>query len=285
MLPETRPRSSPVEASDPPRSNPTVPAPRRPASPPRLVTGGLALVDTSPLPDPTAGRRLDHATVHDLRAPLNAMAIHLDLLRSRVRDGAPSEDCEHLIDVVAREIGRLDRSLRTLVAGGPGTAPEEAARDLREMLVEVLALVGPMARRQHVEILEDLPDAAFPVRSHADLLRQVLLNLVLNALEAMPAGGRLSVSCAGGLVRIADDGPGMAPEIAERAFEAGFTTKARGSGIGLAEARSIVEDLGGTIRLEDGGASGGRGATVVILLPAAGMRPAVRPGRRWLNAR
>jgi signal transduction histidine kinase len=212
---------------------------------------------------------------HDLRAPLNALALNVELLRQDLTalpaepDGSP-HGAHGRVELVAREIARLSRMLQVLLAqSGP---PRDQVRvfGLRRLLVEVLALVRPQAQRQGVLTRLDVPSERVAVLGPRDHLKQALLNLLVNALEAMPLGGRLNVALETrdhrAQVRISDTGPGMKPEVLRQAFRMHFTTKPGGSGIGLFTARATVQSLGGQLELDT---RVGAGTTALIEVPLA----------------
>jgi signal transduction histidine kinase len=133
--------------------------------------------------------------------------------------------------------------------------PAELVRqrcDLREVVQQGLHTVEPRARESGVRIRLDLPSAPVPVQVDRDQLVSVLVNLFLNALDAMPQGGDLAVSLrresSGGVeVAVADSGPGIAPAVASRLFAPFTSTKKSGTGLGLSISRRIVADHGGTL--------------------------------------
>ena len=147
------------------------------------------------------------------------------------------------------------------------TPPEPV--DFSSLLEQCLALILPEADACRVTHQTILP-AGIVVIGNRNSLEQVILNILKNALQAMPDGGKLTVEArlAGGsvVVTIADTGPGVPPEERERIFEPFYTTKPRGTGLGLAVCRKIVEEQGGTITA---GGEPGSGATFTITLPPA----------------
>ena len=211
--------------------------------------------------------------VHDLKAPLNAMVINLELLRDTLRAGeAPSEDAyarqTRYVSVLGEEVHRLNRSLTSLLTQTPRLNEEAKRVDLRELVQELVLFVEPQARSQHVAIELDLGTEAHALVGRRDRLKQAMLNVAVNALEAMPEGGVLGITLTteGSVAHIAirDNGPGIPPEIIDRVYQMHFTTKSGGTGIGLYVARSVVEAHKGKIRVATGP---GEGTTVHIQLP------------------
>jgi signal transduction histidine kinase len=148
------------------------------------------------------------------------------------------------------------------------TPPERF--DLTGSLADLMALLTPQAKKQGVEVETRLPDEPLPMRGYPDRLRQAFLNVAVNALEAMPNGGRLTLEARreGKRARVAlrDTGPGIAPEALPRLYDAEFSTKNGGSGIGLHVARALVELHGGEIEIAS---ALGRGTDVEVTVPLA----------------
>lgn len=221
------------------------------------------------------------AFVHDLKAPLNAMVLNLELLKSTLGAGnnGAGEDETHArqtryIRTLVDEVSRLDRSLRTVLTHA--TLPDESHSrfDLRELVEELGSLLSPQAKRQKVAFSIDLPDEAVPLYGQRDRLKQALLNVAINGLESMPSGGAMTVAvesydgrCS---IAIRDTGPGIPPEILAKIYHMHFTTKDGGTGIGLYVARSVVQSQGGEIRAES---TPGNGTCFHVDLPLEGRLP------------
>jgi signal transduction histidine kinase len=208
---------------------------------------------------------------HELRAPLGAMMIHLDLLRESIVFGTVAtgkEGPERYVVVLREELQRLNRSLSEVLTGALSATEHRARFDLREALSEVGTLLAPQSRRQGVDLRSRTPEMPVILVGYRDRLKQSFLNIAVNALEAMPGGGCLSfdmqVEDAVAVVRVSDTGRGIPREDLERIYERDFTTKATGSGIGLHVARALVEIHGGVIRVES---EEGRGTLVEVRLP------------------
>lgn len=212
---------------------------------------------------------------HDLRAPLHALTLNVDLLRGDLADAAThpeqaGREGRERLDLISREIARLSRMLQDLLSqSGP---PRDRLRifGLRRLLTEVVALARPGATRQRVITRLRLPPERVAVLGARDHLKQALVNLLANALEAMPGGGvldvELDVEDGRAVVRLRDSGQGMSPDVLARAFRMHYTTKPGGSGIGLFTARAVIESLGGTLELQS---QEGAGTVAVIGLPLA----------------
>lgn len=220
--------------------------------------------------------RVYRGVAHDLRAPLNAMVLNLELLRRSLDPATPRrEEMEpkqkRWVDVIEQELQRLRRALDVLLA--QTAPPEEKAEpfDLRGVLEEIEALLYPQARQQQVTLVVAVPEEMVTILALRDQVKQSALNIAINALEAMPEGGTLSMAlerdAQRARMRISDTGPGIPPELRERIFEMHFTTKQSGTGIGLYVARSMFEAQGGTLRA---GKSGPDGTTFELSLPLSG---------------
>ncbi len=214
--------------------------------------------------------RVYRMLAHELRAPLSAMMINLDVLHERLaHDGSADETTRRHVDVLREELQRLNRSLTGILTQTVPMSPPERF-DLTGSLADLMALLTPQANKQGVEVETRLPDEPLPMRGYPDRLRQALLNVAVNALEAMPNGGRLTVEARreGKRARVAlrDTGPGIAPEALPRLYDAEFSTKNGGSGIGLHVARALVELHGGEIEIAS---ALGRGTDVEVIVPLA----------------
>lgn len=217
--------------------------------------------------------RVYRTVAHELRAPLSAMMIHLDLLRESLTAGGTTDEQkkeaqDRHVAVLRDELERLNRSLsETLTQAPPPPTPADKF-DLRDALADLGTLLAPQARRQGVSLRISMPDQPVLLVGHRDRLKQGFLNIAVNALEAMPKGGQMSLEMelqAGRVkVSITDTGPGIPADLLARIYERDFTTKGGGSGIGLYVARTLVEIHGGEIRAES---REGEGTRVEVALP------------------
>lgn len=212
------------------------------------------------------------AFAHDLKAPLNAMVMTLELLKLNLQsgvddDGARAKQTKH-IGVLNDEIRRLDRQVRTLLSH---TAPPSQVRqelDLRALLEDLEALLAPQAKRQKVNLTTRLPDQPVTMVGHADRLKQAILNILINALEAMPDGGALTIELenqnAVARLTVRDSGPGIPPSLLGAIYDMHFTTKSGGTGVGLYVARSVVQSHAGSIDVQS---SPELGTTFTVTVP------------------
>jgi len=188
--------------------------------------------------------RLTGGVAHEIKNPLNAMALQLEVLRTKL-DGEHPE-----VAVIAREIKRLDNVVKTFLNFNRPVELEAKALDLNQLVSQIIDLVAPQAAAKNVRVDVDL-QPGLNTNGDANLLQQAILNVINNAMEAMAEGGTLTVRSSrdGGDCRleIADSGSGIPPELRDRIFNLYFTTKQNGSGIGLATTFRVVQLHGGTI--------------------------------------
>jgi signal transduction histidine kinase len=233
--------------------------------------------------------RLSAGVAHEVKNPLNAMMIHLELLRqqvapARIRASTASgrttvaeqpaamdrsEAMEH-VDVIANEIRRLDEVVQGFLKF---TRPEDLKLQplaLQALLDEIVPIVRPEADRSGVQLIVSC-DGAPDVNGDPTMLRQAFLNLALNACQAMPNGGTLRITCESARGRrvaivFSDGGVGIAPANLQRIFDLYFTTKEKGSGIGLSMVYRTVQMHDGEIEVQS---TPGAGTTFRLLLPQA----------------
>jgi signal transduction histidine kinase len=199
------------------------------------------------------------ALAHEIRAPLGAMALNLELLDDTVRrDTGDDADTRarqrRYTSVLRQELERLNRSLVAVLSQTTALRDARETLDVVGLIRDVATLLGPQAAHQRVEFDARLPAGPVWLSGHRDRLKQAFLNLATNALEAMPAGGRLSVEVEpqNGRVSVAlrDTGPGIPADLLGKIFNMYYTTKDGGTGIGLHVARSVVEAHGGEIEVD-----------------------------------
>jgi len=208
---------------------------------------------------------------HEIRNPLNTIALtcrYVERLLARsVEDPALRAEANTNFEVVAGELARLTRTLDDFVLLAKPTELDLRDIDLCEVADGALALFAREFNQACVELARD-GDRPLPVRGDPDRLGQVFANIVRNALQVMPDGGKLRVttSRADGLARVAfaDTGPGFPPDSLGRVFEPYFTTKRSGLGLGLALSLRIVEAHGGTLSVANRPQGG---ALVIVSMP------------------
>jgi signal transduction histidine kinase len=224
----------------------------------------------------TALGRLASGMAHEIRNPLNFINLSIDHLRSSL---APAEaqrraDFDRILANLKAEVSRLNRLVGDFLSFGKPARLHPRSCAMDELVREVLSLVEPKARDQRVAVHTAVGEAVPSVIADPELMKTCVLNLMINALDAMPDGGLLAVSVEsideGGAplvqISVGDTGSGMSSEEIRSAFEPYFSTKETGLGLGLALTHKIVTDHGGRITLES---AAGKGTTVRIVLPLA----------------
>jgi len=186
---------------------------------------------------------------HEIRNPLGGIRLYASLLE---RELADRPEARRTVGKVISGVDHLNRIVEDLLAFTKEIVPEPRAMDLREVVEQALELAAPKIDSSGARVLRRLPAGRVGVVADPGLLMRVFLNLIINAAEAMPEGGELTVSVrrpAAGetTVEVADTGPGIAPEKARKIFNPFFSDKPGGTGLGLAIAHRIVEAHGGEI--------------------------------------
>jgi signal transduction histidine kinase len=209
--------------------------------------------------------RVVSGVAHELRNPLNSLRLTLELLDRRVRKGAAAgEEVREAID----EVDRLDQTLDRLLTFGRPNVRNRRVHDLRPLVDRAVRIVGDQARAKHVQlVLQAAPD---PLEADVDALaiEQILINLLMNAIDASPEHGAVTIAARvepeGIRVAVADTGRGIQPGDREQIFNPYFTTKENGTGLGLAISREMATHQDGSLEFE----SSQDGTTFSLLLPA-----------------
>jgi signal transduction histidine kinase len=209
---------------------------------------------------------------HEIRNPLNAAGLQLAVLERRLRK-LPEEMQKPLAEplgLVRDEIRRLEHLLEDFLQFARPRELNARPVEIHGVLQAVLGLLGGDAERRGLTLEAKLDGSLPPVLGDAERLRQVLMNLALNAMEATPARGRVRVAAEVVdreiVLVVEDSGPGIPPELAERVFEPFFTTKAAGSGLGLPIVHAIVAQHGGAVEYSKSPLGGAR---FTVRLPRA----------------
>jgi len=186
---------------------------------------------------------------HEIRNPLFAIGGFANQLLRTVAEPAAREK----IEIIIEESKRLDSILKSIltfarpVESGPGVT------DLNQIVRDTMELMGMACEGQDIKSVLELAAELPLVKADPELIKQCLINLVKNSVEAMPKGGQLTVRTYMGQARavleVQDTGTGVAPEIRDKIFSPFFSTKGKGSGLGLSMTKKILDDLGGTVEL------------------------------------
>lgn len=221
--------------------------------------------------------RLSGGLAHEIKNPLSTINVNLRLL---AEDIARHDDEEHRrwlrrLHGVQEESDRLRTILDDFLRYAGKYEMSLAEHDLRSLVGELIDFFAPQADDAHVVIRSSLPDQPVPCMLDEKLIKQALLNLMINGIQAMEDGGELLIKVATqrdqAIVEVIDTGRGISPEDVGRVFEVYYSTKKRGTGLGLPTTRRIVLEHGGTIRLES---EIGKGTRFIIALPLNTAKPA-----------
>jgi signal transduction histidine kinase/DNA-binding response OmpR family regulator len=207
---------------------------------------------------------------HEINNPLQPLLTNLELLLEDIEQGQPAD--RELIEFAMRDVQRIKRIVSNLLDFARPARATFAVFDANDIVHEVLALARKQLEQARIQVALSL-EAQWRVRGNADQLKQVLLNLVINAMDAMPSGGNLTIATADGFcdaapclkLSVSDTGVGIPPEHIRQIFDPFFSTKPDGTGLGLAISHSIIAAHGGQIQVE----SDAERTTFTIYLPSA----------------
>ncbi len=209
--------------------------------------------------------QLSAGLAHEIKNPLASMKGSVEILASEFPTG---HDKREFVEILGKELDRLNEVLSEFLQFARPPRPDRRPCDLREVIDSIRVLCSKEAHRQGVAIESQYEPSLPELDLDAAQVQQALLNIVLNGVQAMPGGGRLSISVTRRYddigIEVRDEGTGVAPENRSRIFDPFFTTKDGGTGLGMAIARNLIQAHGGDIRLTD---TEGQGATFLISLP------------------
>jgi len=196
--------------------------------------------------------RITAGVGHEVKNPINAMVLHLELLRGKLAAmGEASQHARRHVEILASEMQRLDRVVQTLADFSRPMELRLRVLDLRDVVAAVAELTSVQMREYGVRMVVEAPREQVIVHVDSDLVRQALLNLVLNGMQSMEAGGIVRVVVRReqqlAVVEVHDQGTGIPEELLPRIFDLYFTTKKTGSGIGLAMTYRILQMHGGAL--------------------------------------
>ena len=212
--------------------------------------------------------KLTSGVAHEVKNPINSIVVHLEILRNKLKQ--PDPDTQRHMDVIASEIQRLDRVVQTLV---DFTRPVELRLtdvDLRSLVEQVVFVANPDCERHGVHLVAEVGDEPLPAKIDTDLVKQAVLNIIINGAQAMENSGTLTIRArqhdGDAQLEIHDTGPGIPPAIRDKIFNLYFTTKTTGSGIGLAMTYRIMQLHNGSVHFDT---RSGEGTTFYLTLPLA----------------
>jgi len=211
--------------------------------------------------------KLTSGVAHEVKNPINSIVVHLEILRNKLDQ--PDVDTQRHLDVIDAEIQRLDRVVQTLVDFTRPVELQLAETDLRTLVEQVAFVAKPDCERQGVHLEAGIGSEPLRAKVDIDLMKQALLNIVINAAQAMEEnGGTLTLralrSNGEAQIEIQDTGPGIPPAIRDKIFNLYFTTKKSGSGIGLAITYRILQLHNGSVHFDT---RSGEGTTFYLNLP------------------
>jgi len=210
--------------------------------------------------------RLTSGVGHEVKNPINAIVVHLELLKTKL--GSTQTPATRHLDVIDSEIHRLDRVVQTLVDFSRPVEVKLLEYDLRHIVADVVTLAAAEMSTRDVTLTSRQPSYPMIVKVDVDLLKQAVLNVVQNGAQAMPRGGNLQVILEedgkSAVIRVKDEGEGISSELQAKIFDLYFTTKSGGSGIGLAMTYRILQLHHGSIDVQS---ELGRGSEFQLRIP------------------
>jgi signal transduction histidine kinase len=219
----------------------------------------------------SASGRTTRGVAHEVKNPINAIVLHLQLLQTKLQQIDP--DTRRHMDIIGNEIHRLDRVVQILV---DFTRPRDLRLeeiDLRRLLEDVIMLATPDTEQHGVTVKRALGSEPLGVKVDVDVMKQAMLNVIINGMQAMPNGGTLTISARryedSVITEVRDQGVGIPHELQEKIFELYFTTRKGGSGIGLAQTYQALQWHYGSIDFET---VEGRGTSFRLRLPVVELR-------------
>jgi len=231
--------------------------------------------------------RITAGVGHEVKNPINAMVLHLELLRGKLASlngdgGDATEGAQRHVDILASEMQRLDRVVQTLADFSRPMELHLKRVDLREIVASVVELTWEQMKENNVSVQAEATREPLMVHVDSDLVRQALLNLVLNGMQSMTEGGVVQILLRReqqlAIIEVKDKGTGIQEELLPRIFDLYFTTKKTGSGIGLATTYRILQMHGGAldVRSTTDADSPEHGSVFTMRLPISLAPPAVR---------
>lgn len=213
--------------------------------------------------------RLSLKVAHEVRNPISAIELNAEMLQDIVKQqpSAEGDEATHLVDAILDQVGTLDALTEEYLQFARFPKPHFEEESINHLVHELAEFVRPVAARQGLTVRVETDPAVPAMEIDRGLLRQAILNLVKNGMEALSSGGEITISShsLGETVEVSvsDTGGGIAEDVARRLFEPFFTTKPQGTGLGLSIARQITEEHGGELRWTNGP----RGAIFTLALP------------------
>jgi len=211
--------------------------------------------------------RLSAALLHELNTPLSVI---VSAAQMTLREDGLSDFVREMIGRIDQEAQRLSQLSRGMLCFSRRDEGGEATADLVKVLQEVMQFLRYEAQKLSVTVIEEFDYDLPPVAASGNRIKQVVINLIMNAIQAMGSGGTLLIKAgqegAQGMITVADTGPGIAPEVLPHIFEPFFTTKVpgEGTGLGLYVSSCLMESIGGKVEVNS---VVGEGTTFRVLVP------------------
>lgn len=216
---------------------------------------------------------LSASLAHEIKNPLNSIVINMEILKGQINkiEQPGTQPFHKYINIIQSEIGRLDKVIKDFLDYAKPQSTQYKKLNLGKVVINLLDFIEPEAKKTDVKITKKINKKLFDIRGEENQLKQVILNLLLNALQAMPDGGELTVEVSnisdGRIkIQIKDTGVGIKKEDHNQIFDPFFTTKKKGSGLGLALVEQLVKNHGGEISFES---EEEKGTTFSLVFPAA----------------
>lgn len=223
--------------------------------------------------------RLLARLAHEIRNPLSSLAIHVQLLEEDIANTAPPlmAKAAGRFEIIRSELLRLENLMRQFLSLAAPSSVDLQTIAVAEIVGYVCELLRPEAAARGIDVVMSVPEGLPPLTADPAQLKQALINLVINAIQAIERNGRIEVDVRADLasgaffLRVSDNGPGVSSEKRSAIFEPFFTTKSEGSGLGLWIVQQIATAHGGLVTVEDRPSGG---AAFTLRLPLAAGRAA-----------
>lgn len=210
---------------------------------------------------------------HEMKNPMNSIIINLEVLRKLFPEDHPAaQKAQRYVDVIEGEVRRLDKVLRSFLDFASPPQTTKVKFKINPVIKIIADFISQEFKTKNVDLKLDLDLTIAEIIGSADQFKQVLLNLLLNALQAMPPeGGMVTVrtrptDTGGVLIEVADTGKGIDPQVLPRIYDPYFTTKTRGSGLGLTLVKRFMKDHCGDVQVRS---ELGKGTTFTLILKGA----------------
>ena len=216
---------------------------------------------------------LSASLAHEIKNPLNSIVINMEILKGQLKKIEPLQEnrpFDKYINIIQSEISRLDKVIKNFLDFAKPQSMQYKILNIGTIISDLLDFIEPEIKKARVKVVKKLKSRLFNIRGEENQLKQIMLNLLLNAIQAMPEGGTLTVEAVNSPdgrinVKIRDTGLGIKKEHHDQIFDPFFTTKKQGSGLGLAMVEQLVRNHNGEIIFTS---EEGKGSTFSIKFPA-----------------